>query len=475
MRDYGSFYIGGRWVAPDSPSSIQVINPATEEIAGQVSAATPDDVDQAVGAARQAFPSWSQTSPAERALVLDSIIAEYLRRADDLAAAITEEMGAPTWLTAAAQVGRGQHLSTARDAIRDYRFQQKSASTLVLLEPIGVCALITPWNWPLNQITCKVAPALAAGCTMVLKPSEIAPLSAYLFAEIMDAAGVPPGVFNLVNGDGPTVGAALAGHRDVDMVSITGSTRAGIEVAHAAASTVKRVHQELGGKSPNIILDDSRFAAGVRSGTESVMVNSGQSCDAPTRMLVPARRMDEAIEIARQMANDTTVGDPLDEPDMGPLASSAQWDRVQEFIRRGMKDGATLIAGGLGRPAGLDRGFYARPTVFANVRNDMAIARQEIFGPVLCLIGYDSVDHAIDLANDTEYGLAAYINGEDPERLVRVAGRLRAGRVNINGAAIDFNAPFGGYKRSGNGREWGERAFAEFLETKAVLGYPFAS
>ncbi|TWE11616.1 aldehyde dehydrogenase family protein [Rudaeicoccus suwonensis] len=472
MRDYDKFYIDGSWVAPAKADTCDVINPANEQVAGTISLGSSEDVDRAVAAARRAFDSWSQTTVEERGEVMDAIIAEYARRSDELATAVTEEMGAPTKLAQTAQVALGHaHLATAREAMKTYAFSEQRGTTLIAHEPIGVCAFITPWNWPLNQITCKVAPALATGCTMVLKPSEVAPFSAYIFAEILDKAGVPAGVFNLVNGDGAGVGAALSAHPGVDMVSFTGSTRAGIEVARAAAPTVKRVHQELGGKSPNILLDDDTLPKAVKIGVASVMQNSGQSCNAPTRMLVPKSRMDEALEIAKGAAEKTTVGDPSSDVKIGPVVSEAQFSKIQSLIQTGIDEGATLVAGGTGRPEGLDTGFYVKPTIFGNVTNDMDIARQEIFGPVLVIIGYDDVDQAVEIGNDTDYGLAAYVSGADLDEVRKVASRLRAGQVNINSAALDFSAPFGGYKQSGNGREWGDKAFADFLETKAVIGY----
>jgi aldehyde dehydrogenase (NAD+) len=355
--------------------------------------------------------------------------------------------------------------------LADYSFEEEMGAGIVRREPIGVCGLITPWNWPLNQIVCKVAPAIATGCTMVLKPSEVAPFSGHIFAEIMHAAGVPAGVFNLVHGDGPGVGVALSVHPDVDMVSFTGSTRAGIEVAKNAAPGVKRVHQELGGKSPNIILDDDIFAKSVTGGVRAVMNNSGQSCNAPTRMLVPSKRMPEAIEVAKAAAEATTVGDPNGNAQLGPVVSETQWNKIQGLIKKGIEEGATLVAGGPGKPEGLETGYYVKPTVFANVTNDMTIAKEEIFGPVLSILGYETVDQAIEIGNDTEYGLAAYVAGADLAKTREVASRLRAGQVSINGAGGDLMAPFGGFKMSGNGREWGDFAFHEFLEVKAVLGY----
>jgi len=472
MRDYTKFFIDGRWVDPATPKTLDVINPATEKVAGRISLGSEADVDRAVMAARKAFASFSRTSREERLELLQAILAEYQKRFGDVANAITEEMGAPASLAQKAQapIGMG-HLSTAIEVLKTYSFEQDRGPTRIVKEPIGVCAFITPWNWPINQITCKVAPALAVGCTMVLKPSEIAPFSAHIFAEIMDAAGVPAGVFNLVDGDGPTVGAALSRHPEVDMVSFTGSTRAGIEVAKNAAPTVKRVHQELGGKSPNIILDDDGFARGVTGGVRGVMNNSGQSCNAPTRMLVPQHRMGEAIELAKAAADATTVGDPTGNAQLGPVVSETQWNKIQGLIQAGIDEGATLVAGGVGKPEGLETGYYVKPTVFANVNNQMTIAKEEIFGPVVAILGYETVDQAIDIGNDTEYGLAAYVTSADIAKAREVASKLRAGQVSINGGGGDLMAPFGGFKMSGNGREWGDHAFQEFLEVKAMLGF----
>jgi aldehyde dehydrogenase (NAD+) len=472
MRDYLKFYIDGAWVDPVAPKTLDVINPATEAVAGRISMGSAADVDRAVKAARAAFASFSQTTREERIALLEKIIAEYQKRYADMAAAITEEMGAPAVLSQKAQAAMGiGHLQTALGVLKNYKFEEQRGTTLIVKEPIGVCGFITPWNWPANQIACKVAPALAVGCTMVLKPSELAPFSAQIWTEVMHAAGVPKGVFNLVNGDGPTVGAAISSHPEVDLVSFTGSTRAGIEVAKNAAPTVKRVHQELGGKSPNIILEDADFNVAVKAGVRSIMSNSGQSCNAPTRMLVPKARMAEAIAVAKATAEATTVGDPASGAMLGPVISQNQWSKIQGLIKKGIEEGATLVAGGPGKPDGLDKGYYVKPTVFANVTNTMTIAREEVFGPVLVIIGYDNVEQAIDIANDTEYGLAAYVSGKDELSVRKVASRLRAGQVNINSAPGDLMAPFGGYKMSGNGREWGDHAFAEFLETKAVLGY----
>jgi aldehyde dehydrogenase (NAD+) len=473
MREYLKFFIDGRWVEPVGKAPVlDVINPATEQVAGHISLGSEADVDRAVKAAHKAFASYSQTTREQRIDLLQSILAEYQKRFGDIAAAVTEEMGAPANLAAKAQapIGMG-HISTAIEVLKTYSFEQDRGPTRIAKEPIGVCAFITPWNWPLNQIACKVAPALAVGCTMVLKPSEIAPFSAQIFAEVLEAAGVPAGVFNLVNGDGPTVGAALSRHPLVDMVSFTGSTRAGIEVAKAAAPTVKRVHQELGGKSPNIILDDEALAKGVTGGIRSVMNNSGQSCNAPTRMLVPNGRMDEAMAVAKQVAEATTVGDPNGNAHMGPVVSETQFNKIQGLIQKGIDEGATLVTGGVGRPEGLEVGYFVKPTVFGNVTNDMTIAKEEIFGPVVSILGYDTVDQAIEIGNDTEYGLAAYVSGQDQAEVRKIASRLRAGQVSINGGGGDLMAPFGGFKMSGNGREWGDHAFAEFLEVKALLGY----
>ena len=471
MREYLKFYIDGQWVDPVEPKWLDVDNPTTEQVSGKIALGTAADVDKAVKAARNAFASWSQTSREERLDVLQAMLAEYRKRTADLADAVTEEMGAPPSLAAGPQVNLGiGHLATAIDVLKNYEFEEQHGTTLVVKEPIGVCGLITPWNWPINQIAVKVYPALATGCTMVLKPSEVAPYSAQIFTEIVDAAGVPAGVYNLVYGDGPGVGVALSSHPDVDMVSFTGSTRAGVEVARSAASTVKRVSQELGGKSPNIVLDDEDFAKSVTAGVSVMMMNSGQSCNAPSRMLVPNSRKDEAVAVALAVAEQVKVGDPDNKSAIGPVASKAQFDKVQGLIQKGIDEGATVVVGGPGRPVGLDTGYYVKPTVFADVKNDMTIAREEIFGPVLCILGYDDLDQALEIANDTEYGLAGYVSGADLNQARAIARRIRAGSVAIN-HSFDMNAPFGGYKRSGNGREWSEFGFHEYLETKAALGY----
>ncbi|MGV9824299.1 aldehyde dehydrogenase family protein [Gordonia sp. NPDC003429] len=472
MREVTRFYIDGRWVEPSDLNVVDVINPATEKAAGHVALGTAADVDAAVDAARRAFGTWGQTGVDERVAVLEALVAEYRARADDLAAAVTEEMGAPTVLSTRAQVPIGLgHLMAAAAALPAYRFAEDRGTSRIVKEPIGVCGFITPWNWPLNQVMCKVAPALATGCTMVLKPSEIAPFSAAIIAEIMDAAGVPAGVFNLVNGDGPGVGAALAAHPGIDLISFTGSTRAGIEVARAAAPTVKRVAQELGGKSPNIILDDDDLASNVAAGVMSVMVNSGQSCNAPTRMLVPSARLHEAAEAAGSVQAKLTVGDPTGSVRLGPVVSEQQFEKIQGLIQRAIDDGATPVFGGPGRPDDLPTGFYVRPTVFTGVTNDMEIARTEVFGPVLVIIGYDDIDDAVAIANDTDYGLAGYVSGTDADEVQRVGARIRAGSISLNGAPLDPSAPFGGYKQSGNGREWSDYAFDEFLEVKSLLGF----
>ncbi len=472
MSDHLRFYIDGAWVDPAVPRPFEVIDPATERVTGRISLGSAADVDRAVRAARAAFDGFSRMSREERLALLDRIIAALTARERDIAETVSREIGAPMRLALLAHApAAAAHFRVARDVLASYTFEEQRGTTRLVREPIGVCGLITPWNWPVNQIACKVAPALAAGCTMVLKPSEVAPLNAILFAEALHEAGVPAGVFNLVNGDGPTVGDAIARHPDVDMVSFTGSTRAGIQVAKAAADTVKRVTQELGGKSANIILDDADFGKAVTTGVRACFNNSGQSCNAPARMLVPRSRLAEAEAIARAAAERVTVGDPsADGVIMGPVASAAQFDRVQQLITQGVDEGATLVTGGAGRPSHLAAGWYVQPTIFTGVRNDMTIAREEIFGPVLCLMPYDTEEDAIAIANDTRYGLSGYVSSADPERAFRVARRLRTGNVHLNGAPVDYGGSFGGYKQSGNGREWGVAGFEEFLELKAVMG-----
>jgi len=473
MKDMLQFYIDGQWVDPVHANPFGVINPATEEVYGHISMGSAEDVDKAVAAANRAAASFAQTSREDRIELLQSILDVFARRHDEVATAIMEEMGAPWALAKYAQAASGpEHISAVIEVLKDYSFEEDHGSTRIVKEPIGPCALITPWNWPINQIAVKVAPALAAGCTMVLKPSEIAPFDAMIFAEILHEAGVPAGVFNLVNGDGPTVGSALSGHPDITMVSFTGSTRAGVAVAQNAAPGVKRVAQELGGKSANILLDDADFEKAVSSGTHICFNNTGQSCNAPTRMLVPKDRLEEAASIAAGVAGATVVGDPQDEKTViGPVVSQLQWDKIQGLIQKGIDEGAVLVAGGVGRPDGLETGYYVKPTVFSNVNNDMTIAREEVFGPVLSIIPYEDEDDAVSIANDTDYGLSGYVTSANLDRARSVAARLRTGMVHINSASLDTMAPFGGYKHSGNGREWGEHGFEEFLEVKSVYGY----
>ena len=472
MKEHLKFYIDGRWVEPLGKKTIDVVNPATEEVIGRVSLGAKEDVDRAVAAARKAFPKWSQTTKEQRIALIEKIQACYQERLGDLAATVSSEMGAPKWLANAAQAPVGMaHIVQALQVLKGFEFEEKRGTTKIVKEPVGVCGFITPWNWPINQIMCKVMPALAAGCTMVLKPSEVTPLNAIILTEVFDKAGVPAGVFNLVNGDGPTVGSAIAAHPEIDMVSFTGSTRAGVQVAKNAADTVKRVTQELGGKSANIVLEDADLAKAVKGGVQGCFMNSGQSCNAPTRMFVPASKHAEALKIAKAVAEAVLVGDPAsDKQVLGPVASKMQFDKIQGLIQKGIDEGAELVAGGVGRPAGLDKGYFVKPTVFGNVRNNMTIAREEIFGPVLCILPYQSEEEAIALANDTPYGLSGYVQSADVKHAENVAKQLRTGSVHINGAGPDFAAPFGGYKQSGNGREWGAEGFEEFLETKAVMG-----
>jgi aldehyde dehydrogenase (NAD+) len=473
MLEKLQFYIDGQWVDPVEPNTLDVVNPATEEVYGRISMGSAADVDAAVSAANRAFESFSQTSREERVDLLQSVLDVFAKRHDDVAEAIMDEMGAPWELARDSQAASGpQHIKAALKVLQNFEFEERIGTTLIVKEPIGVCGLITPWNWPINQIAVKVAPALAAGCTMVLKPSEIAPFDAIIFAEILNEAGVPAGVFNLINGDGPGVGTALSGHPDIAMVSFTGSTRAGILVAQNAAPSVKRVAQEMGGKSANIMLDDADFDKAVKRGAEDVFENTGQSCDAPTRMLVPKERMDEAAAIAANVAESTVVGDPRGEnTEVGPVVSELQWNKVQGLIQKGIDEGATLAAGGVGRPEGLDKGFFVKPTVFANVSNDMTVAHEEIFGPVLSILPYEDDDDAVRIANDTPYGLSGYVSSSDLDRARSVAARLRTGMVHINNAWCDAMAPFGGYKQSGNGREWGAHGMDEFLEVKSIYGY----
>lgn len=467
------FYYDGQWVAPLGTRTLDVINPATEKACAIIAMGNAQDVDRAVASARKAFPAWSVSTREERLAVLERILVVYKKRSEDMAQAISQEMGSPIARARDSQTWAGMaHLEEMISALKTYVFDEQRGNMLITREPVGVAGLITPWNWPMNQIMCKVAPALAAGCTLVMKPSEVAPLSALVFSEIIEEAGLPPGVYNMINGDGPEVGEAIARHPDVDMVSITGSTRAGAAVAKLAADTVKRVHQELGGKSPNIILPDADFEDAVRRGVKGCFSNSGQSCDAPTRMLVPRAKMDRAMAIAKETADSFKMGDPADETtQLGPVVSDVQFGRIQALIAKGIEEGATLVTGGLGKPEGLETGYYVKPTVFGNVEPDMTISREEIFGPVLSILAYDDEEHAIQIANDTPYGLAAYVQSGDLKHARAVARRLRAGNVNINGADWTVAAPFGGYGQSGNGRECSEFGLTDFLEIKAILGY----
>jgi len=470
--DNRQFYIDGAWVDPIERKEFEVINPATETVAGVISMGSAKDVDRAVAAARRAFDSYAHTSPADRLALIERILAAYKARYDEIAEAISIEMGAPVTLSKGAQtrIGVG-HISAMIEVLKSFKFEEVRGTVRLVQEPVGVCALITPWNWPMNQVAAKVIPALAAGCTMVLKPSEYSPFSAILWAKCMHEAGVPAGVFNLVNGDGPGVGAPLSMHREIDMVSFTGSTRAGTEVARNAAASVKRVHQELGGKSPNVLLDDADFERAVKQSVQHVFQNSGQSCNAPTRMLVPAARLAEVEALAKRFAEAVVVGDPASEKtNIGPVVSKIQFERVGSYIAKGIAEGAKVIIGGPGRPAGLEKGYYVRPTIFSNVRNDMTIAREEIFGPVLCILPYESEDQAVEIANDTPYGLAAYVWSKDNLHARRIGSRIRAGQVTLNGASGTMNTPFGGFKMSGNGREYGEFGLRDFLEVKAVIG-----
>ena len=465
-------YINGSWVKPNGVETLDVINPASEEKVTKISLGTANHVNEAVAAARTAFETYSQTPVEQRIDLLTTIREIYKRRLDDVADAIQTEMGAPTYLAKGAQamVGLG-HLKAAIRSLTNHNFEYEHGSFIIRHEPIGVCGLITPWNWPVNQVVSKLAPCLAAGCTAILKPSEIAPLSSMVIAEILDEAKVPAGVFNLINGMGPVVGEAMSAHPDIDMMSFTGSTRGGVAVAKASADSVKRVSQELGGKSANIILDDANFEGSIRAGVDSCMSNTGQSCNAPTRMLVPAARKDDAYSIAKDAAEKVIAGDPKkEETTIGPLVSDVQYKKVQNLIQKGIDEGAELLIGGTGKPDGLEKGYYAKPTVFGNVENDMAISKEEIFGPVLSMLTYENIDDAVAIANDTEYGLAAYVSGEDKETLTSIARRLRAGQIHVNYGSGGADAPFGGYKQSGNGREKAEWGLEEFLEVKAIMG-----
>lgn len=472
MTDFMKFYINGEWVNPAIPNSLDVINPATEEAFTQISLGSKADVDKAVAAAKAAFPAFSKWSVEERIALFERIIELYESRLEEVAQSITAEMGAPITLSRNDQAAVGtSHFKSTLKALKSFEFEKDQDGAILRYEPIGVCGLITPWNWPMNQVGAKVAPALATGCTVVLKPSEVAPLDAMILAEVMDEAGVPAGVFNLVNGYGPEVGEAMSAHPDIHLMSFTGSTRGGIAVAKASADSVKRVAQELGGKSPNIILRDADIEQAVYDGVIFCMNNSGQSCNAPTRMLVPNESMDIAMEAAKRAAESLKVGDPLDETtDLGPVVSEVQFEKIQGLIQKGIDEGATLVTGGTGRPDDLSKGYYVKVTVFANVNNDMTIAREEIFGPVIALLGYDSEEEAIAIANDTEYGLAGYVCSNNLEHARDVANQIRAGQIKINLKSGGQKVPFGGYKQSGNGRENGIWAFHDYLEIKAITG-----
>ncbi|MEJ6743082.1 MAG: aldehyde dehydrogenase family protein [Emcibacteraceae bacterium] len=473
MQNNLKFYINGEWVNPTTPNQFDVINPATEEAFTQISLGSKEDVDKAVAAAKEAFPSYSKWSVEARADLLQRVLDLYKIRHDEIAKAISLEMGAPIRMSKADQAAVGSsHFQSALDALKNFTFEKEDRGVILRHEPIGVCGLITPWNWPMNQVAVKVAPALAAGCTVVLKPSEIAPLDAMILAEILHEAGVPAGVFNLVNGNGPDVGEAMSSHPDIQMMSFTGSTRGGIAVARASADTVKRVSQELGGKSANIILRDADIAQAVFDGVIYCMDNSGQSCNAPTRMLVPNETMKIAIEAARRAAESLKIGDPADvSVDLGPVISDVQFNKIQGLIQKGIDEGATLVAGGIGLPDHLDKGYFVKVTVFANANNSMTIAREEIFGPVITLIGYDTEEEAINIANDTDYGLAGYVSSGDMDHAKDVANQIRAGQVIVNYVGGNSDTPFGGYKQSGNGREKGVWGLHDYLEIKAITGF----
>ena len=470
------FYIDGAWVDPAVKKMHPVVNPANEDVLYEIAVGSKADVDKAVAAAKKAFATFSMTTREERVALLEKIIAVYKTRMKDIGAAVSDEMGAPLPMAEKMQAGAGLgHLASTLDVLKSYQFEEQLPGATVVREPLGVIGMITPWNWPLNQIACKVAPAIAAGCTMVLKPSEYTPSSALIFAEILHEAGVPKGVFNLVNGLGPDVGVAMSEHPDIDMISFTGSTRAGIDVAKRAANTVKRVSQELGGKSPNVILEDADFAKAVTGGVAHMFVNSGQSCNAPSRMIVPAAKMKEVAAIAKGVADKTKAGDPRAEgTTIGPVVNRIQWDKIQALIQKGVEEGATLVSGGPGLPEGVNKGFYVRPTIFADVTKDMTIAREEIFGPVLAIMGFKDEAEAVELANDTPYGLAGYVSAGTVEGARKIGRQIRAGNVNLQGVPNDRTAPFGGYKQSGNGREWGKFGLEEYLEVKAIAGYDAA-
>ena len=472
MSNHLKFYINGEWVEPQAPATIDVINPANEEVMTQISAGSSEDVDLAVSAARKAFESFSQWTVEQRLELLNTILAVYESRSEDIALAISQEMGAPIDLARGSQTRLGlNHIRSAIKALENFTFETVEDGMILRHEPIGVCGMITPWNWPMNQVAVKVVPALAAGCTMILKPSEESPLDSMIFAEVLHEAGVPAGVFNLINGYGPVVGEAMSAHPDIDMMSFTGSTRGGIAVAKASADTVKRVGQELGGKSANVILEDADIEKAVTDGIHYMMGNSGQSCNAPTRILVPESKMDDAIAAAKAAAESIGVDDPaLSGGHIGPVVNKTQFEKIQGLIQDGIDEGAELVAGGTGRPNHLTKGYYVKPTVFANVNNDMKIAREEIFGPVVAILGYENEEQAIEIANDTVYGLAGYVSSGDLEHAQAVARRIRAGQIAINYVGGGSDTPFGGYKQSGNGREKGKWGLLEFLELKAITG-----
>ncbi|KGJ19368.1 aldehyde dehydrogenase family protein [Paracoccus sanguinis] len=476
LADKRKFYIDGAWVAPATPNDLEVIDPTTEEPVAVISVGAQADTDRAVAAAKAAFPGWSATPPAERLKYVEKILAIYKRRNDDIAAAMTTEMGAPTDMSKEDQAGSGSfHIETFIDSFRDFEFIRPlgdhAPTSMVAWEPIGVVGLITPWNWPMNQVTLKVIPAILAGNTVVLKPSEIAPLSSMVFAEVIDEAGLPKGVFNLVNGDGAGVGTQLSTHPDVEMISFTGSTRAGIAITKAAADTVKKVALELGGKGANLVFADADDKAVVR-GIRHVFYNSGQSCNAPTRMLVERGAYEKAVETAKKVAEETTVGSAHDGgKHIGPVVSKQQWDKIQDLIQKGIDEGARLVAGGTGLPEGVNRGYYVRPTVFADVTNDMTIARQEIFGPVVALIPFESEEEAVRIANDTIYGLTNYVQTQDGARRNRLARQLRSGMVEMNGVSRGRGSAFGGVKASGRAREGGVWGLEEFMDSKQISGW----
>ena len=476
MQDKRKFYINGQWVAPIDGTDFEVINPSNEEAFAVISLGGARDAEAAIAAAKAAFPSWSRSTKNERLALMETILEVYMRRSNEMGETISAEMGAPIQMSQMAQSGTGSaHIKTFIQTLKDFEFERElrpdTPNDRIIYEPIGVCGLITPWNWPMNQIALKVMPALATGCTMILKPSEISPLSGILFAEILDEAGVPAGVFNMVNGDGPGVGTQLSGHKDVDMISFTGSTRAGTAISKNAADTLKRVSLELGGKGANLVFADAAEDA-VKNGVIRCFNNTGQSCNAPTRMLVERSRYGEAVEQAREQAEATAVNLASERGrHIGPLVSQLQFDKVQGLIDVGIKEGARLVAGGLGRPEGLNRGYFVRPTVFADCSNDMTVMREEIFGPVLSMMPFDTEEEAIAIANDTDYGLTNYVQTTDGEKANRVARQLRSGMIDMNGTARSAGAPFGGYKQSGNGREGGAWGMEEFLEVKAIGGW----